>query len=83
MAKNTQTYRVVREWTTVVQSVSYVEASSVEEACELGLDDDDFNDQETVDGGDGPTYVARVEDARGDELVIPERFRNDPNGECE
>lgn len=73
MAKKKQWYRVTREWTVVMQSVSHVEASGVEEACRLALADDDFDDQEICDDSDGPTYIGHIVSG-GRDYMVPDKY---------
>lgn len=59
-------FRVVRYWPVEYRSIAEVEASSVEEACRLALEDDDYSDAEAVDGSDGPTEVGTVYEVMDD-----------------
>lgn len=76
MAKKKKAYRVTREWTVIMESVSYVEASSVEEACRLALADEDFDDQEICEGSDGPTYIAHIVSG-GREYMVPDKYSSE------
>lgn len=53
-------FRVYRYWPVEYCSIVEVEASSPEEASRLALENDDYSDQESVDGSDGPVEVGRV-----------------------
>lgn len=66
----TRTFRVYRYWPVEYCSVAEVEASSIEEAKRLAMEDDDYSDAEAVDGSDGPTEVGKVIeiDEDGDEI---------------
>jgi hypothetical protein len=68
-----KTYRVYRYWPVEMRSVAIVQASSVEEACRLALEDEDYSDAEICDGSDGATDIGRIE-CDGDELVVPDEF---------
>ena len=72
MAKKRE-YEVTRYWTVEMRSVAYVKASSVEEACELALEDEDYSDQEICDGSDGETTIGSVE-CEGEECEVPDRY---------
>lgn len=80
MAKK-QTYSVTREWTVIMCSTVEVEASSVQEACELALDycdeydNDGYEDQEIAADSDGPTYIGSVADSNGRELPVPQKYQ--------
>lgn len=65
-----RTFRVYRYWPVEYCSVAEVEASSVEDAIRLGLEDDDYSDAESVDGSEGPTEVGKVVEINddGDEI---------------
>jgi hypothetical protein len=60
MAKKRE-YSVTRYWPVEMRSVAYVKASSVEEACRLALEDEDYSDAEICDGSDGETTIGTVE----------------------
>lgn len=53
-------YRVARYWPVEYRSYSFVQASSPEEAARLALDDDDYSNQESIDGSDGPTEIEEI-----------------------
>lgn len=53
-------FRVYRYWQVEYCSPVEVEAESVEEAERLALENDDYSDQESVDGSDGPVEVDGV-----------------------
>jgi hypothetical protein len=72
-AAKKKTYHVYRYWTVEMKSIASVEASSVEEACRLAMEDDDYSDAEICDGSDGPTEIGMIE-CDGDELEVPENF---------
>jgi hypothetical protein len=55
-----KTFRVVRCWPVDYSSTVEVEAETVEEACRLALEDDDYSDAESCDGSDGPTEIDAV-----------------------
>lgn len=77
MATKKRWYRVTREWSVLMQSVSYVEASSVDEACRLALADDDFDDQEICADSDGPTYIQQIVSG-GREYMVPDKYSGAP-----
>lgn len=71
--KKKRIFRVVRYWPVEYRSVAEVEASSIEEACRLALEDDDYSDAEACDGSEGPTEVGTVYEVMADGSEI-ERF---------
>ena len=73
MSAKIKTYRVAREWTVVMRSWVEVEAANVNDACAAALEADDFDDQEILDGSDGPTFIGTVE-RDGEELRDPYHF---------
>lgn len=55
-----KTFRVVRYWPVDYSSTVWVDAETVEEACRLALENDDYSDSEACDGSDGPTEIGAV-----------------------
>lgn len=53
-------FHVYRYWPVEYRSIAVVQARSPEEAARLGLEDDDYDDQESCDGSDGPTEIGRI-----------------------
>lgn len=68
-----KTYHVYRYWPVEMRSIATVEASSVEEACRLALEDDDYSDAEICSDSDGDTEIGMIK-CDGEELVIPDEF---------
>jgi hypothetical protein len=71
--KKTETkteFRVSRIWTVEYRSYSFVKATNAEEAARLALEDDDYSDQESCDGSDGPTEIDEIVEITpdGDEI---------------
>jgi hypothetical protein len=75
MASKTTTreYQVYRYWTVEYRSIATVNAASPEEAARLAMEDDDYSDQESVDGSDGPVEVGKIVEITddGDEIEHP------------
>ena len=63
-------YRVARYWPVEYRSYAYVQASSPEEAARLALEDDDYSDQESCDGSDGPTEIGAIVEITPEGLEI-------------
>jgi hypothetical protein len=71
--KKTETkteFRVSRIWTVEYRSYSFVKASNAEEAARLALEDDDYSDQESLDGSDGPTEIDEIVEIAPDGLEV-------------
>ena len=71
--KKTETkkeFRVSRIWTVEYRSYAFVKAASADEAAKLALEDDDYSDQESCDGSDGPTEIEEIVEITpdGDEI---------------
>jgi hypothetical protein len=64
-------FRVSRIWTVEYRSYSFVKAANAEEAARLALEDDDYSDQESCDGSDGPTEIDEIVEFTpdGDEIT--------------
>lgn len=72
----TREFKVYRYWPVEYVSIAYVEAATVDGAIALALEDDDYSDQESLDGSDGPTEIGRVV-----EIVDGEEVEHDVPGD--
>lgn len=55
-------YRVQRVWTVDMESWCEVDADDSEQAKQLALEVDDYDDQRIMDNSDGPTEIGDVEE---------------------
>lgn len=67
-------FQVTRYWPVEYRSIAYVQASSPEEAANLALEDDDYSDQESCDGSDGPTEIGVIVEITPEGLEIEHRL---------
>ena len=74
-----QTYSIRREWMVTYCSYTKLKASSVEEACKLALEADDYGDQESMDGGDSGTWIGRIE-CNGMRVDVPSGYHEEDLG---
>jgi hypothetical protein len=63
-------FQVYRYWSVDYRSIAYVNARTVEEAIKLAEDDEDFDDQESCDGSDGPTEIGQIIEVTPEGLEI-------------
>lgn len=63
-------FQVVRYWPVEYRSIAHVQASSPEEAARLAMEDDDYSDQESCDGSDGPTEIGTITEITPEGLEI-------------
>ena len=74
-------FRVSRCWPVDYRSYSFVQASSAEEAARLAMEDDDYSDQESCDGSDGPTEIDEIVEITPEGLEIEHAVPADIDGE--
>jgi len=71
-----ETYRIRREWKVTMESWVEIEAENLQSACEIALENDDYDNQRIVDCSDEETVISRVElAATGEVLPLPNQFK--------
>lgn len=75
--KPSQYYRVTLELMTPIECEFDILARSPEEAIEHAMDLDWDDYQYGHPDGDGPTYCTRVIDAKGNQIVVPDKYTSE------